>query len=560
MSKKVLVIGGVAGGASFAARARRLNEQATIMVVERGGYVSFANCGLPYHIGGEIAERGKLLLNTPETLRARFNLDVRVKTEARSIDRARRIVTLRELSTNRTYEEQYDELVLAPGASPIVPNIPGINSPRVHTLRSIEDLDRVIGALSMASVRSVAVIGGGYIGVEVAEQLLHRSLKVTLIEAAPQLLAPLDPEMAILVEDELRRLGVTVIKGDPLSSLQDNGTITAIMASGARSEVDLVLLAIGVRPEVGLARDAGIAIGPRGGIVVDRHLRTNDPHVWAVGDAIEVPHLVTGEVAPIPLAGPANRQGRMVADNIFRPEGQSLRSYRGSLGTAIVRVGNLTAACTGANEKTLTRLKMSHRVHYLFPNQHAGYFPGAKSLAIKVLVDPERRTLLGAQIVGQEGADKRIDVLATAIMGGLSIDQIAELELAYAPPYGSAKDPVNFVGMIAQNELDDLVQTITPAELFQLRSGQSDALQLVDVRDARERAAGAIPDSIHIPLNELRSRLTELKKEVPTVVFCASALRSYNAARILGQAGFPVRNLSGAMRAWDQFIRSRESA
>jgi NADPH-dependent 2,4-dienoyl-CoA reductase/sulfur reductase-like enzyme/rhodanese-related sulfurtransferase len=554
MDKKVIVIGGVAGGANFCTRARRLSEKANLILIERGPYVSFANCGLPYHIGGEIKERKKLLVQTPESLRARYNLDVRVSTEALRIFPERREIELRDLSTARTYLETYDELVLSPGAAPIIPPLPGTTAPGVFTLRTIDNLDAIMHWMDQHNPKSAVVIGGGYVGLEVLEQLHHRIPKLTVIEAAPQLMGPLDSEMAILIEQEIRSKGVQVIKDDALSNIQEGSPLTITTKKGVSVEADLVILAIGVRPEVMLAKEAGLKLGQRGGIAVNEFLQTSDPHIWALGDAIEVRHIITGEVAPIPLAGPANRQGRLIADNIFGKRQQ----YPGTLGTAIVRVFGLTAATTGANERTLKRLARSYRAFYFYLNSHAGYYPGAASLAIKVLACPETRQLLGAQIIGKDGVDKRIDVLATAILSGLTVDDLAQLELAYAPPFGSAKDPVNIIGMAIQNALDGLVDTITPAQLHELfNAGNSAESLLLDVRDADEFAEGAISGAVNIPLHTLRDRVSTLDHSKSIVVYCASAQRSYYASRILAQHGFKVRNLTGAYRAWSQFQQAQ---
>lgn len=551
MNKKIIIIGGVAGGASCAARARRLCESAQILIIERSGYVSFANCGLPYHIGSEITDRKKLLVHTPKSLKDRFNIDVRIQTEATKVDLQSKEVELRELDSGKVYREKYDELVFSTGAAALKPALPGIDHPAVHTLRNMEDMDAILDWINTSKPRSAVIVGGGYIGLEMVEQLKHRIETITVIESNPQLLKPLDPEMAIAIEQELKKNNVSVFTAEALQAIEGEQPTRVITTKGRQIEAELIILAIGVRPESIIAQEAGLEIGKSGGIKVNEYLQTSGTNIWALGDAIEVKHFVTSEMAPIPLAGPANRQGRLVADNIFL----SKRKYQGSLGTAIARVFSLTAACTGANEKTLKRLGIEYTAHYLYPNNHAGYYPGASTLQIKILVSPESRKLLGAQVVGEEGADKRIDIFATAILGGLSVDDISELELAYAPPYGSAKDPVNLAGMLAQNALNGLVDVITPSELQHLlKSEKQPDIFLLDVRDATEYANGSIDKAVNIPLNNLRENLGTLPQDREIIVFCASAQRSYNASRILGQNGFKVRNLSGAMRAWKQHI------
>ncbi|MCB0322133.1 MAG: FAD-dependent oxidoreductase [Bdellovibrionales bacterium] len=546
MSKRIVIIGGVAGGASAAARARRLSEDAQIIVIERGPHVSFANCGLPYHIGKEIPQREKLLLHTPESLAKRFNLDVRTRTEAVAIDRNAKTVRVKD-QVGAISQIAYDDLILSPGAGPIRPNVPGSNARGVFTLRDIGDMDAIIAYIDEHAVKRAAVIGGGYIGVEVAEQLACIGQKVTLVEALDQVIAPLDPEMAGILAEELRKhLTLTLMKRFERIRTDDAGqhATGVILDDQSVVEAELVILGLGVRPDVSLAKNAGLEIGKLGGIAVNEYLQTSDPHIWAVGDAVEVRHLPLEQQALIALAGPANRQGRMAADNILLPR---KKSYAGSLGTAVVRVFSKIAACTGANEKQLRRLEKPYVPLYLFPGSHAGYFPGAKSIAMKLLFHPQSRTLLGAQAVGEDGVEKRIDVLATAIKGGLTIDEIAELELCYAPPVGSAKDPVNLAGMMMQNVADGLVKTVAPGDVVQAKP---DDAFLLDVRSRQELdRLGRFRSAVHIPLDELRGRLDELPKDRPIHVFCQSGLRSYNAARILSHHGFDVYNVTGAATA-----------
>ncbi len=546
---RLVIIGGVAGGASAAARARRLCENCEIIVFERGPHVSFANCGLPYFVGGEIVEQDSLLLQTPETLRARFNLDVRVRTEVMAIDRPSQTVTVREIETGREYAQPYDALVLSTGAVPLKPPIPGIDRSGHFAVRNIPDVERIAAWIKDCKECRAIVVGGGYIGLEMAEQLKQRGLGVTLVEALPQVMAPLDPEMAAWLHGELRSNGVELHLGDPVAGFE---TPTAdeqarasviVLKSGKRLHADVVILGLGVRPEVSLAKDAGLELGALGGIRVNDQLQTSDPKIWAVGDAIEVRDCVTGEWSIVPLAGPANRQGRIAADNIF----QSPKSYDGTWGTAILRLFNLTAGCTGANEKSLLKAGIPYQALPLHPGSHAGYYPGSEPIAMKVLYAPITGKLLGVQAVGSEGVDKRIDVFASALKNSMTVHDLAELELAYAPPFGSAKDPVNLAGMAAENVLDGNVQLAQWSEVASF-----DPLQtvLLDVRRPDERAKGQIPGTIHIPLDELRERMGELPQDREIVVHCQSGQRSYFACRILAQNGFRVRNLTGGIRTW----------
>jgi NADPH-dependent 2,4-dienoyl-CoA reductase/sulfur reductase-like enzyme len=455
-TKRLVIVGGVAGGASAAARARRLCEQCEITVFERGPHASFANCGLPYFVGGEIVKPADLLVQTPESLRTRFNLDVRVNSEVTGIDRTERLVKVRELNSGREYEQPYDALILSTGATPLLPPIPGIEREGHFTVRNIPDVERIKAWIKECRVCRAVIVGGGYIGLEMAEQLVrHGGLSVTVVEALPQVMAPLDPEMAAWLHLELRKHGVDLFLGDPVEAFDDSAKGESARASvvelksGQRLPADAVVLGLGVRPEVSLAKSAGFEIGARGGIRVDEHLQTTDPHIWAVGDAVEVRDAVTGAWSLIPLAGPANRQGRIAADNIF---GRPTR-YHGTWGTAILRLFDLTAGCTGANEKTLRGAGIPYLALHLHPGSHAGYYPGGEPITLKVLFAPETGKLLGVQAVGRDGVDKRLDVFATALKGSMTVHDLAELELAYAPPYGSAKDPVNLAGMAAQNVL-----------------------------------------------------------------------------------------------------------
>lgn len=533
---KVVIVGGVAGGMSAATRMRRLDESAEIVVFERGAHVSFANCGLPYYAGGVIEDRDELLLQTPESLGARFRLHVRVRSEVAAIDPDARTVTVHDLASGDTYVESYDELVLSTGASPIVPPLPGVE--RALILRDVEDVDRLVS--QMSSARSAVIVGAGFIGVELAENLRHRDLDVTVVELADQVLAPLDPEMAAPVADRMRENGVRLELGTQLTSI---GATTAELADGRTLPADVVVMAIGVRPENALAKMVGADLGERGGVVVDDQMRTSVPHIFAVGDAVEKRDAVGGGAAMIPLANPANRQGRLVADVIA---GRPVRA-KSSSGTAVVGVFGLIVTATGWNEKRLRAAGRPYRAIHTHPQSHAGYYPGAQQMAIKLLVDPETDAILGAQAVGGEGVDKRIDIIATAMAGGLTASDLADLELAYAPQFGSAKDPVNMLGYIADNLRTDSTRTVQWHELDTLVAGGA---SLVDVRTADEFAAGAVPGAVNVPLDELRDRVGEL----PTgelIVHCQVGQRGHTAVRLLAGLGRAAANLDGGYKTWD---------
>ncbi len=532
----VIIIGGVAGGMSAATRLRRLDEQANIIVLERSGYVSFANCGLPYHVGGVIEEREDLLLQTPERLHARFNLDVRVLHEATAIDRDRRVVAVVDHGTGETEELPYDVLVLAPGARPIRPPIPGIE--RALTLRDVEDTDRLVAATSNAT--QAVVIGGGFIGIELAENLVHRGIDTTIIEATDQVMAPLDPEMVAPVHARIREAGATLELGVAVTTI---GEQSVTLADGRELPADMVVAAIGVRPETTLAEQAGLELGERGGILVDEHLRTTDPSIYAIGDAAVKRDAIDGSQVLVPLANTANLQGRTVADVIG---GNTEVRDRPTLGTAIVGVFGLRVATTGWNEKRLRAAGRPHRIIHTHPSSHASYYPGAEAMALKLLIDPKTDAVLGAQAVGGDGVDKRIDVIAAAITGGITASRLACLELAYAPQFGSAKDPVNMLGYIARNLAEGLSETVQWHELAaRLAAGAT----LVDVRSADEHAAGAIPGAISLPVDELRDRFSELPAG-PLIVHCAVGVRGHTAARLLSQLGREVWNLDGGHRTW----------
>lgn len=535
---KVLIIGGVAGGASAATRLRRNCEQAEIILVERGPQVSFANCGLPYYLGGVIQERSKLLVTSAENLRTRFALDVRTETLAESIDPQARQVVLRDLKTDKTMVETYDKLILAAGASPLRPALEGLDLPGVFQLRNLQDTDQI--HQFAATAQSATVVGAGFIGLEMVENLCRRGLKVKLVELTPQLLPPLDAEMTQPLQAVLQQHGVELHLGDSLAKLTPGLQVS--LTSGQSWQSDMVILGVGVRPENALAVQAGLAVGPRGGVRVNAQMQTSDPHIYAVGDMIEVTDFVTGNPTQIPLAGPANRQGRLAADAIA---GHPV-SYRGTQGTSVVGVFEQTAAATGASEKNLRASHIPYYKVYIHPNDHAGYYPGAEPMTLKLLFAPQTGRILGAQAVGPKGVDKRIDVLAMAIQGGLTVFDLEQAELCYAPAYGSAKDPVNLAGFVAANWLRGDHPQVSVEEL-------DGSEKLLDVRSAAEHARGHIPGSLHIPVDELRSRLEEIPPQQPLVVYCQVGLRGYTALRILQQRGYSVRNLSGGYRNYELF-------
>ena len=546
---KLLIVGGVAGGASAAARARRLAEDASIVLFERGPDVSFANCGLPYYVGGEIAERNKLLVVTPELLRSRFRLDVRVRSSVEAIDRFAKKVRVRDLASGREYDEAYDKLILAPGAAPLRPPIPGIDLPGVFTLRDLQDVDRIKDRVDQGVKRAV-VVGAGFIGLELVENFVRRGIAVTVVELQDQVLPPFDKEMTTPLAEHLATKGVSLLLGQSAEAFERGpDDLTVVLKSGIRLTAQLVVLGVGVRPENKLAIDAGLQVGPRGGIRVNEHVQTTDPDIYAVGDAIEANDFVTGEPTQVPLAGPANRQGRIAADHIF---GRAAR-YRGTQGTAIVRVFDRTAAMTGASEKVLRRASRPYRKVYVHPTNHAGYYPGAEAMTIKLLFDPETGRVLGAQAVGGAGADKRIDVLAMAIQAGMTVFNLEESELAYSPQYGSAKDPINMAGFVAagllrgdhpQVDVEIVLNDATEQRPF-----------LVDVRTPQEFSRGHIPGAVNIPLDELRSRLEELPKGKKIAAYCQVGQRGYLATRILLQAGFPAVNIGGGYKTYQLLAR-----
>ncbi len=537
-NKRVVIVGGVAGGATCAARLRRQDEDAEILVLERGPYVSFANCGLPYYVGNVIQEESKLLLAWPSLFRERFNIEVRTRNEVLTIDRTASTVLVRDLETGREYSEPYDALVLSPGASPIRPPWPGIDQPGIFTLRTVPDSREIRHWIDEKKTRKAVVVGGGFIGLEMAENLVHRGIAVTIVELASQVMPPLDPEIAEYAKQRLESRGVTLALADAVSEFGqgNNGGLSVHTKSGKTYEADLVVLAIGVRPETALAREAGLELGERGGIRVDSQMRTSDPRIWAVGDAVEVRNRVTGQWELIPLAGPANRQGRVAADAICGRDAH----FDGVLATAVCGFFDLTVALTGATEKSLHRAGMvDFESIYLHPGHHVGYYPGAQAIHLKLLFRKSDGLVLGAQAVGEEGVARRIDVIATAIQMKATVFDLEEDELCYAPQYGAAKDPVNMAGMIAANVVRG------DAEIAPWNELDSTGAFLLDVRQPSEFDAGSIPGSVNIPLGLLRSRLGELPTDREIWINCGVGQRAYYACRILSQHGLQARNLSG---------------
>ena len=543
---KILVIGGVAGGASAAARARRLNEHAEIVVVERGAEPSFANCGLPYYVGGEIESRQKLLVAPAEQLRQRHRLDVRVRQEAIKIDRKQKSVEIRDLTSGEVYQENYEKLIIATGASPFRPNIPGMDGPRIFALRDLADADRLHSQVSQTrSTRGRAiVVGAGFIGIEVAENLVRRGWSVTIIELADQILPPWDEEMVRPLERHLRDQGVELVLGDSVEALEHGeADLRARLRSGKAHAADFAVVCIGVRPESKLAADAGIACGERQGILTNEHMQTNDPDVYAVGDVVQVTDIVSQQPAQIPLAGPANRQGRIAADHIFgRPT-----KYRGTLGTAVVGVFGQVAAMTGNSEKRLAQNSQAYEKVYIHPNNHAGYYPGATQMTLKLLFAPQDGKILGAQAVGGDGVDKRIDVIAMAMQGNMTVYDLEDAELCYAPQFGSAKDPVNMIGFVAAGVLrgDQPIVHFRTSETGGLHPPSSREYWLLDVRTPQEFAAGHLPDATNIPLETLRDQLSAVPTDRPIAVYCKVGQRGYMATRVLQHHGFDAFNVSG---------------
>ena len=543
---KILIVGGVAGGATVAARLRRLDEKAEVILFERGKYVSYANCGLPYYIGGTIAQRSKLFVQTVKGFTDRFRIDIRVEQEVIAIDRDRKWVEVRNLATGEVYAETYDKLVLSPGAEPLRPGIEGIDNRRIFTLRSVPDTDSLKQYIEARGASRAVVVGGGFIGLEMAENLHQQGLQVDVVEMSNQVMAPLDFSMASIVHRHLTDKGVGLYLEDGVVRFEESpeGKVVVHLRSGRKLACDMVLLSIGVRPDIRLAQEAGLTLGERHGIAVNEYMQTSDPDIYALGDAVEVKHLVTGRPTLVPLAGPANKQGRIVANNLILG---NKYTYRGSIGTSIAKVFDLTVATAGANAKLLKANQMAYISSFTHGTSHAGYYPGSHPLSIKILFAPDTGRLLGAQVVGFEGVDKRIEMFEQIIRAGGTVQDLTELEHAYAPPYSSAKDPVNMAGYVAENILEGRVRIIHWREIAPLPAGTL----RIDVRTREEFALGTIPGFENIPLDELREHLDELPRERPIVVSCAVGLRGYLASRILLQHGFSdVRNLSGGYTTW----------
>ncbi len=548
---KVVIIGGVAGGASAAARLRRLDEQAEIILLERGEYISFANCGLPYYIGGVIKEKSALTLQTPQQFYNRFRIDVRVKNEALAIDPVRHIVTIRRIDDGSTYEESYDKLILSPGAAPIRPPIPGMDDEAVFTLRNIPDTMKIDAFIRENLPKSAVVVGGGYIGVEMAENLSHAGIDTTIVELSDHLIAPLDFDMAADVHNYLAQKGVSVILNNGVTAIdRENGRLNVKLQNGAVS-ADLLIMAVGVRPETTLAKECGLLLNTRGAIVVNERMETTDPDIYAVGDAVEVTDFVSKNAAVIPLAGPANKQGRIAADNICGGDSR----YTGTQGSAVLKIFDMTVATTGLNEKSASAVGIDYDKTYTFSASHASYYPGANNMSVKLLWEKGTLKLIGAQIVGFDGADKRMDVLATAIRFGAKVTDLTELELCYAPPFGSAKDPVNMAGFVAENVVSGKLKQFFWHDVASLpRDG---SVTLLDVRTDTERSRGAIDGFMHIPLDSLREHLSEIPKGKPVYVHCHSGLRSYIACRILTGYGYDCYNLAGGWRLYEAVTKNR---
>ena len=548
---KVLIVGGVAGGASAAARLRRLDEKAEIIMFERGEYISFANCGLPYYIGGEITKKSALTLQTPQSFNSRFNVDVRVWNEVTAIDPEKKQVTVHNVQTGEDYTENYDELILSPGAAPLVPKMDGVDDPRVFTLRNIPDTVKIRDYVDEEFPESAVVVGGGYIGVEMAENLKKAGLNVTIVELADHVIAPLDGDMAAEVHRYLRDQGVELMLGKAVQSMEDKGGKLTLHLSEGEIETDMVILSVGVRPDTALAKDAGLELNAKGAIVVNEYMQTSKEHIYAVGDAVEVVDFVTGQKSYVPLAGPANKQGRIAADNICGIKS----SYKNTLGSSVLKIFDMTVAMTGVNERAAQAAGLDYDKVYTYSQSHASYYPGGHGISIKTLYEKGTGKILGAQLVGYDGVDKRCDVIATAIRAGMTAYDLTELELCYAPPFGSAKDPVNFVGYVIENTLTGKVKNFFWNDVEKLpRDG---SVTLLDVRTPSEREAGHIPGFIHIPLDELRQRAGELPQDKPVYIHCHSGLRSYLACRMLTGLGYDCYNLSGGWRFYEIAVNDK---
>ncbi len=560
---KIVIVGGVAGGASAATRLRRLDENAQITIFERTGYVSYANCGLPYYVGGVIEDADELTLQTPDSFWERFRIDVRTKHEVMSIDTEKKTVKVHGLETGKVFEESYDKLILAPGAKAFIPNIPGIDSKNVFTLRTVEDTFRIRDYVISASPKSAVVVGGGFIGIEVAENLKEMGVDVTVVEASNQLMNTLDYDMATLVHTKLRSKGVDIRLDSTVKSIEESrkdnkerksenseladmidsdAGLSVVLSDETRIDTDMVLMAVGVTPESNLAKDAGLELGIRDSIVVNENMETSVPDIYAVGDVVQVKNIVTGKDSLISLAGPANKQGRIVADNICGIESQ----FKGSLGSSVIKVFDLTVASTGITEKRADAEGIDYDKVVLSPMSHAGYYPGGHVLTMKVVYEKVTKKILGAQIIGFSGVDKRIDVIATAISAGMKADKLKELDLAYAPPFSSAKDPVNMAGYMIENVESGIVKQFYWEDINRLTG--DDSVTILDARTSEEYERGHVEGALHIPVDDLRDRMEELDSSKPLYVYCQSGLRSYIACRILAQEGYDCYNLSGGYR------------
>ena len=543
--KKILIVGGVAGGAGTAARLRRLDENARIILFERGSYISFANCALPYYIGGEITDKNALTVQTVQSFTTRFNVDVRIHSNVTAIHPDTKTVSVHDTQNNRVYKESYDSLVLSPGAEPVRPPIEGIQSERVFTLRSIPDTFAIKEFIEKKHARSAAIVGGGFIGIEMAENLKRAGLEVTLIEMADQVIAPVDYDIACEVHAHLQEKGVRLQLNSALSSVSDTGSALDIQLTSGNVKADMMILAIGVNPESALAHAAGLKLSPKGAIVVDEHMRTSDPSIYALGDAVQIKDFVSEQDGYVPLAGPANKQARIVADVICGVPS----SYCGTQGSSIIKAFDLTVGATGINEKTAKRLGIAYEKSFTYSSNHASYYPGAQSMSIKTLYDPQTGSILGAQIVGREGVDKRLDVFATAIRARMKAADLAQLELSYAPPYNSAKDPVNIAGFVIENIRSGRMNIFHWYDVKAFTA--DDTLTLLDVRTPAEYERSHVEGWLNFPLDDIRKRLSELDKTKPVYPMCQIGLRGYIASRILVQHGFTVYNLSGGYRLYD---------
>jgi NADPH-dependent 2,4-dienoyl-CoA reductase/sulfur reductase-like enzyme/rhodanese-related sulfurtransferase len=552
---KVVIVGGVAGGATAAARIRRLDESARILIFERSGYISYANCGLPYYIGDVITDPEELTLQTPESFFERFRIETKVRHEVTAVLPEEKAVRVKDLTTGREFTESYDKLILSPGARPTLPRLPGADARRLFTLRTVEDTLAIKAFINEKKPRSAVLAGGGFISLELAENLRALGMEVTIVQRPKQLMNPFDPEMAAFIHSEVRRGGVTLALGRTVEGFEDRGgQVDVLIAGGEKLTADMVVMALGVTPDTALAKDAGLALGVKGSILVNDRMETSCPDIYAVGDAVQVKNFVTGEDTLISLAGPANKQGRIAADNICGLDSR----YPGSLGSSVVKVFDLTAACTGVNETNAGKAGLAVDKLYLSPGNHASYYPGSQVLTMKVVFDKNTWRLLGAQIVGGDGADKRIDVLSAAIQAGMDVRALSGLQLAYAPPYASAKDPVNLIGYMAENLAAGLVKNFHWHELDGLpRDGSA---VLLDVRTPGEYARGHGEGFINIPVDELRERMAEIPRGRPTYVNCQSGLRSYIACRILAQEGFDCYNLSGGWRLYSTAVKDAAAA